>query len=287
MFELLKNILNHYIFKKYSLKFNDPKDILPIILIIPTLIGGVWQLFELGNIGIPYIRFFSVTQLLPDGLVIIFIIIGIAFYINNTTIIYERKNFVHHANYSIKMLIFLMIFNLSLITIALFIYYKIYNTSDTFMNILYRISLLYFSFRSFVYVCEVIITIIIKIKKINPLILDHILYDFIKQDYTKKYTSLITVLFAIIFILTTYFSFGIIRKFAYYPNNFENLTKLENELIKNFRLCEPPQLEYFNKDYLFYKFEIDNKERIYIIESKNLFSSPLEPIIKEKKENEN
>ncbi|HCJ7900460.1 TPA: hypothetical protein NV511_003734, partial [Acinetobacter baumannii] len=117
-------------------------------------------------------------------------------------------------------------------------------------------------------------------------ILDDIFNDFIKQDYTKNYTRILTLIFLTLFIITLYFSSQLIRKFAYYPNNFENITKLENELIKNFRLCEPPKLEYFNKDYLFYKFKIDDKERVYVIESKNLFLSPLEPIIKEKKENE-
>lgn len=286
MLELLKNILNHYIFKKYSLRLNDPKDILPIILIIPTLIGGVWQLFELGNIGTPYIRFFSVTQLLPDGLLIIFIILGISLYLSNTTIIYERKGFEHNTKYSFKEIIFFICFNLILISGAGYLYYKVYKLPDTFSHIIYKFFLLYFIFRAVLYVFELFITISIKIKKTDPSIFEKILDDFVKQDYTKTFTRLFTILFFIFFLITIYFSFVMVRKFAYYPSNFENLTKLENELIKNFRLCEPPNLEYFNRDYLFYEIKIENKKRIYIIESKNLFISPLEPVIKVKKEEE-
>lgn len=49
------------------------KDYLPIIALIPLLIGGFWQLIELALISSSYIRFFSVTQQLADGLLILFI----------------------------------------------------------------------------------------------------------------------------------------------------------------------------------------------------------------------
>ncbi len=286
MFELLKNILNHYIFKKYSLTFNDPKDILPIILLIPTFIGGIWQILELGYIGTPYIRFFSVAQILPDGLVIIFIIFSLSLYISNTAAIYEKKSFVHHTKYKMRWLLIFLIGNLALIIIGIIGFIKFHKTNEILMNVIIQFTLLYFLIRAIIYICELLITIRLKIKNIEPKILDDIFNDFIKQDYTKNYTRILTLIFLTLFIITLYFSSQLIRKFAYYPNNFENITKLENELIKNFRLCEPPKLEYFNKDYLFYKFKIDDKERVYVIESKNLFLSPLEPIIKEKKENE-
>ncbi|OON25477.1 hypothetical protein BI372_14215 [Acinetobacter pittii] len=76
-------------------------------------------------------------------------------------------------------------------------------------------------------------------------------------------------------IIITFFLIKPLRDFAYYPTNMENLTKLENELIKNFMLCEPPKLEYFNKDYLFYEIEIENKKRVYVIESKKSFPIPI------------
>ncbi|MDQ8012949.1 MAG: hypothetical protein REI96_10905 [Flavobacterium nitrogenifigens] len=44
---------------------------LSIIIIIPAFIGGAWQALELMNISVQYIRFFSISQIVPDGLVIL------------------------------------------------------------------------------------------------------------------------------------------------------------------------------------------------------------------------
>lgn len=49
------------------------KENLSMIILIPTVAGGLWQILELAWIGTPYIRFFSVTQLVSDGLLLSFI----------------------------------------------------------------------------------------------------------------------------------------------------------------------------------------------------------------------
>jgi hypothetical protein len=50
------------------------KDNIGTIVLVPTVLGGVWQIVELSRMGIPFIRFFSVSQLVSDGLLLIFII---------------------------------------------------------------------------------------------------------------------------------------------------------------------------------------------------------------------
>ncbi|MBC9934413.1 hypothetical protein [Chitinophaga qingshengii] len=60
--------------KKVTLK--NINDNLALIVLVPTLLGGLWQVIELANIGTGYIRFFSVSQLVPDGILILFIIIA-------------------------------------------------------------------------------------------------------------------------------------------------------------------------------------------------------------------
>lgn len=65
-------------------KFKDYAEIikfyLPLILIIPPLIGGMWQTLELANMSLSFIRFFSTTQLLPDGILVLYILF--VFYIS-------------------------------------------------------------------------------------------------------------------------------------------------------------------------------------------------------------
>ncbi len=39
------------------------KSNLALIILVPTMLGGIWQLLELINISLSFIRFFSVSQL--------------------------------------------------------------------------------------------------------------------------------------------------------------------------------------------------------------------------------
>jgi hypothetical protein len=45
-----------------------------LFFLIPTLLGGSWQILELSFIGFDYIRFFSITQLISDGLIILLVL---------------------------------------------------------------------------------------------------------------------------------------------------------------------------------------------------------------------
>lgn len=63
LIEIYKN------FKKSPLK--GLKNNLNLIIILPALLGGLWQLIELSRISFSFIRFFSVSQIIPDGLLIL------------------------------------------------------------------------------------------------------------------------------------------------------------------------------------------------------------------------
>lgn len=47
------------------------KNNLPTIALIPTLLGGCWQLYKLGSISPGMIAFFSISQLFADGFLIL------------------------------------------------------------------------------------------------------------------------------------------------------------------------------------------------------------------------
>ena len=63
----LKNQLKSYIL---SIKQN-----IQVIILIPTIIGGLLQVCQLANISPILVRFFSITQLISDGLFLIAILI--------------------------------------------------------------------------------------------------------------------------------------------------------------------------------------------------------------------
>ncbi len=59
------------------------KDNISTFTIIPLVLGGIWQIISLSSISLSYIRFFSISQQLADGLLIltIFIFIYVAYMI--------------------------------------------------------------------------------------------------------------------------------------------------------------------------------------------------------------
>ncbi len=56
------------------------KEYLSVLIVVPAFIGGIWQAIELMKISYSYIRFFSISQIVPDGiLVLMFFIVGYSF----------------------------------------------------------------------------------------------------------------------------------------------------------------------------------------------------------------
>lgn len=46
------------------------------IIILPGFLGGIWQLLELSTLSISFVRFFSVTQLIADGLLMLIVLLS-------------------------------------------------------------------------------------------------------------------------------------------------------------------------------------------------------------------
>lgn len=50
------------------------KENIAMLVLIPTVLGGLWQMIQLLQLGTPFVRFFSVSQLVADGLLILFLL---------------------------------------------------------------------------------------------------------------------------------------------------------------------------------------------------------------------
>ncbi|SDF61903.1 hypothetical protein [Chitinophaga filiformis] len=59
---------------KAKINYSWFKENIGMIVLIPTILGGIWQLAELLALGTPYIRFFSISQLVSDGLLVLSIL---------------------------------------------------------------------------------------------------------------------------------------------------------------------------------------------------------------------
>lgn len=54
-------------FKSWKV-FDFLKNHLTLVLLLPTLTGGIVQILQLANLGLPFIKYFSYAQVIPDGL---------------------------------------------------------------------------------------------------------------------------------------------------------------------------------------------------------------------------
>ncbi|WP_334420817.1 hypothetical protein [Acinetobacter soli] len=244
--------LNKWLFIRY----NFFKENLPMLIILPTILGGIWQVIELALIDLAYIRLFSINQLVPDGLSIIFIcLIGYIlfnFIRLNYFILSKSVEWFTEQN-------FLLLLSISIPLIALDLYYYllvinkvIINFSDLLFNITF------FSF---------VLTISIGLLKI----FEAILYKFKFRSLLNNYNfrKFVSIFFIVILVIP---SFTIIldwRKLTIGLNNLNNETVLKNRLKTQLNLKDDPKLIYYTRDFLFYK--IDKMNRIQIIEMKELF----------------
>ncbi len=88
-----KNIIYKYLFN--GLK--NIKEYIGIIVLLPSLLGGIWQLYALSKISISYIRFFSISQLIPDGIIVfIFLIFLFLIIILNISLILDLLNLLNY-----------------------------------------------------------------------------------------------------------------------------------------------------------------------------------------------
>ena len=208
------------------------KENINILILISTVLGGFWQLLELVRIEISFIRFFSLTQVVSDGLVIMFLLLIFAF-INLGVFLKEKKEndntISPYEEYLAVKLVLLLFFLLGFIYVLYIINYEHFNTP--------RIILLYTFFIASIRVIRDII-----IKKYG--------------DIFKHYYSLIVLL---VFQISLYFMNSIFTKFHhlyYVPSNIKNIEYLEcytGKKKKDFELL------YFNDKYVFIK-DIKSKQ---------------------------
>jgi hypothetical protein len=69
------------------------KENLSIIILFPALLGSIWQIIELSRISTSFIRFFSVSQLVADGALILFLFFFTYLGLRLTKFFLKEKNF--------------------------------------------------------------------------------------------------------------------------------------------------------------------------------------------------
>lgn len=216
--EKVKNILNLI------------KDNINLLILIPTVLGGFWQLMELVRIEISFIRFFSLTQVVSDGLVILFLLL-IFMFVNLGLFIKDKKDdntlSPYEEYFSVKFLM-LLLFLTGFGRAVYLLKYKEFTTPN--------IVVLYLFF-------------VLSLRVIKDIIIQK-LGDGIKFYY--GYIALLVILVCMYFIDNVFIKF---HHLYYVPSNIKNIEYLEcytGKKKKDFELL------YFNDKFIFVK---DNKSK--------------------------
>jgi hypothetical protein len=237
------------------------KEHIPLLILLPTILGGFWQLFELISIDISFVRFFSITQLIQDGILILCYLVFLAFFLFVVTFIlmafiglfytifkklifkninFLKSKFFDDGNFDIRSTSYITnifyLINLCLPLILVFSYlpsFQIETSENRFVsnNFILRgviISLLYISYNLF--------------------------DEFFDADISEEkrfFTPRVKMFFLITSITFIFLSTMFFLKYASKPTNLKNYLYVENNQGINNKSENQTRIKYMNDKYLF------------------------------------
>lgn len=280
-------------FSKYS---SWLKENLNIVVLVPTVIGGVWQILELLTISPSYIRFFSITQVVSDGLLSLFILtmIYLAIKLGSMRFITSKLENPEKLNAKqiigkIAYLIFVSGIALYLICFQLIPLTKLIPENNSFFVLLLTIIIAIITLG---FLIHSIITFINTLRLI-PLLdkyISKIVESFSNDTKSESDNSDISVelnespkkmiLGLIILLLSFKFLiipiFGLIGQFRtefILPSNFKNLEFIECKISSVYKKSTDFKIKYLNDTYIFVSVLQDDNEEILVLKFDDLMKN--------------
>jgi hypothetical protein len=238
--------------------YSKIKDNLSVFIIIPALLGGIWQVVELASISTAFIRFFSVSQLVADGTLLLFLlgfayaglkIITIFFKENPTILNLKSYDVVIHKRTRNINIIIMIITGLIFYFILLPIFTETIETQQLSPSL---------------FLAAIPMTLIVTVLFTSSLIA--VIFSFgakIKFKRGKSFSAFTKGMLGllIIFILLEFSLFTItaFHKSFLLPENVKNLDYIHCKLGFN------SEILYFNDKYIFIEYKLNNTSKIEIL----------------------
>lgn len=252
--------------------YKGVKENLSIILLVPTLLGGLWQIIELSRISTSFIRFFSVSQIIPDGILILFFL---SFLYAGLMIAYS-----HFKSYTLQELFKgfnkdenvkgVIIINSAMFSVSLLSFYLLYPGFESFWNERTLAP-------AVVFVTVPAFLIVVFGLFFSSITLLKVLASRIGFKIGIK---VIQFGMAVLMLLLLYVGIGLCFVFASafhknfsFPHNFKNIEYLDCKISHGKFGKYKHQVLYFNDKYAFVKYEVDKKEIIEVFDFKDLLTS--------------
>lgn len=256
--------------------FDFYKDNWSLVIFLPAFLGGILQLVKLFNLDPSFVRFFAVEQVVPDGLLFLFLIAlgAITYFIfqNSITIRHiEKINLgwnLKNILSSIKSQLSFMVFCIIMVCYMNFANY-IESGVVTIGYIVFKTVLQFFILKC-LFDISFTITILYFFRNYTDI------SKIAKEDYDKTIAKLLNITDKTIPLLViTSVSFGLIFillikiNFFYTSINKLNLPLneqfLANKIKNELKIKTTPEIEYYNGKYVFIKVDNSDSKSNYII----------------------
>lgn len=232
------------------------KEYQSVIVLIPTLLGGFWQLMALSHISISYIRFFSISQLIADGILILFIL----------TLVYLSYKLLKFLSWVInsglndksisKRQIFFKFSVVILIGVAPIIWYIIDIIKTGSISSLFIFESIFFG----IFIILLCFHLLVKFEIIDRILEKKLLMVII--------ISIVGIFSLAYFIPATFSTFN--TSFSI-PNNLKNIELVNKHLKTKYPNSGTVSIKYFNDKYIFVEINQNNKSEIEIVSFDKLF----------------
>lgn len=209
---------------------------LSLILIVPAVFGGIWQIINLSRISLAYIRFFSVSQIIPDGLLIL-VLLFIWFVVFYGMYLYFkriRKNKSDDKTDSHQNTIAVLVFFCIICSVILYFSKNIFfSDSVSFIEIfIFPLAVINFTFLFFS-----IITLIAFLR------------NFTREKFDKFFKLLAIPYFLILIVMLGVFLRNFNKSFII-PGNLQNIENVKCKLGDSEKSTKY-EILYFNDTYVF------------------------------------
>lgn len=239
----MKKILNYF------------KEYLSVILIVPTIIGGLYQLINIiYYVGFPYVRFFSVAQVVPDGILVGMFIIYFSsiYYIVNLVLRFFSNNIGTLGGVKTKWILIVLSTIMLIIVSYRFITFNSESMIGASLGDFFWLNLFFANF-----LIVMIFGINLSVGN-NPNVMKT-LYWFLFSFYLIFFISGISS-------RVKGLNESIINDYQFYNPNFLINKMREKEKITKIDLL------YANRDYLFFRIDNAGVDQILVVDAKKLTS---------------
>lgn len=236
-----------------------------IIILIPTLLGGLYQILNLLIlVGMPYVRYFSVSQVIPDGLLISIAIFWVYLVLKIILSLYKDLNTKGDKEKKHNFL-FNTIYISLFCSLGVFFIYSVSLSDDfsSFGAIILRYAtyvgggmFIWFGIKHLLFISDLDDWLSTRIKELNTEIKDFII---------KILIILAFGLFVRIFLN----EISVINEMFIKVSNFENYTSFSTDIQNSYGMKSEPILLYINRDYAFFKIP-DSEGKILVVDAKKL-----------------